>query len=321
MSAGPYYQPSLRFPSTGVRTVLIAGVLALASAWCYALATTAFAAPVNPFVTFLMACWLTLLMRWAAAKGQVRHPAGMGWAAAAVGLLAWYAQWVAWIMFNERVAPGQYEGAMPIGAAMHLFWRPDEVAAVALDILGESESVFGMAASIFLWLLELLAFTLLPRSSAAERAGQPFCEETQAWAREVQVPSRFAFIDDPDAFKRRLEADPAALGDIIGPTVDPDTPRFAELTLHRCEGSASYVTIGNLAEMAPKDAPLPREALPGNAEYFAQEDEPVVALLRVPISDPDSLLERWAAEERAREVRKALARQTAAEAADKWTRE
>ncbi len=321
MSASPYYRPSLSFPFTGVRTVLIAGALALASAWCYALATTTFAAVVNPFVTFVMTVWLAILMRWAAGSGHIRHPAWMGWTAAAVGLLAWYAQWVAWIVLNERVAPGQYEGASSIGAAFHLSLRPDLVAAVALEILEESESVFGKAANVLLWLAELLAFTLLPKSSAAERASQPFCEDTREWATKVEVPSRFAFIDDPEGFRRRLEANPAALGDIIGPTVDPDTPRFSELTLYRCGGRASYVTIVNLVEMARKDAPLPREALPENAEYLAQEDEPVVALLRVPVSDPDRLLERWAAEERAREVRTALAREAAAEAADKWTRE
>lgn len=321
MSASPYYRPSLSFPFTGVRTVLIAGALALASAWCYALATTAFAALVNPFVTFGMTVWLVVLMRWAAGEGKVRHPAWMGWTAAAVGLLAWYTQWVAWIVLNERIAPVHNEGASSIGAASYLFWRPDLVAAVALGILKESGTLFNKAANVLLWLAELLAFTLLPKSSAAERASQPFCEETQEWATKVDVPSRFAFIDDAEGFRRRLEANPAALGDIIGPTVAPDTPRFAELTLYRCGGRASFVTILNLVEMARKDAPLPREALPENAEYFAQEDEPVVALLRVPVSDPDSLLERWAAEERAREVRTALAREAAAEAADKWTRE
>lgn len=318
MSLSDYYRPSLRFPFAGVRAVVLAGMAAMLSAWCYALATTAFAAAVNPFVTAAMALWLSMLMRWAAAKGKVRHPVRMGRAAAAVGLLAWYVQWVAWIILGERFLR---TGASSLGAALDLFLRPDLVASVALDILREKQSTFGRAVSILLWTIELLAFVLPPKSSAAERARMPFCEDTQEWATEIRVPSRFAFIEEPEAFKRRLEADPAALADILGPVIEPDTPRFAELTFYRCGGSASFVTIGNFVEMAAKDAPLPREAKLGNAEHFAQVDEPVVELLRFPIREPDLVLERWAAQERAHEVRRALAREAAAEAADKWTRE
>ncbi len=318
MSPSDYYRPSLRFPFAGVRTVVLAGIAAMLSAWCYALATTAFARPVNPFVTAAMALWLVMLMRWAAAKGKIRHPAWMGWVAAAVGLLAWYVQWVAWIVLGERFL---HTGASSLGAALDLFRHPDLVASVALDILREKESIFGKAASILLWTAELLAFVLPPKSSAAERARLPFCEDTQEWTLEIRVPSHFAFIDDPDAFKRRLEADPALLADILGPTIEPDAPRFAELTFYRCGRNASFVTITNLVEMAAKDAPLPREARFENAEHFAQVDEPVVELLRFPVSDPDAVLRRWAEEERAHEVRRALARAAAAEAADKWTRE
>jgi len=321
MSSSAYYRPSLRFPVTGVRTVAVAALLALPLAWCYALATAAFPAPVNPLVTAIVSFCLAMLARRAAAKGKVRHPAAMGSAAAAVGLLAWYAQWVAWIVLDEHFPAGVSTGASSLGAAIQLFFRPDLVVSAALDILEQSATVFGKLATIVLWTAELLAFVLFPKSSAAERAGLPFCEDTQEWATLVRVPSRFAFIDDPDAVKRRLEADPAALPEILGPTIDPDSPRFVELTFYRCAGSASFVTLDNLAEMAPDKVPLPRQARPANAEYFAQVDGPVVELLRFPVSDPGRVLARWAEQERAREVRKALARQAAAESADKWTRE
>lgn len=285
--------------------VSIAALATIPSAWCYAWATIQFTPVVNPFLTAIMACWLSLMSRWATAYGKIRHPVWMGRAGAAIGLLGWYAQWLAWIVISERHVPGQHLGNPPLQEAFQLCWRPDLLVRVALDVVVESGSILGGAFCIFFWLAELLALVLLPRVGAARRAGLPFCEEVQEWAKEIRVPAQFAFIEDADAVRHRLEADPGALPSIIGSPIDPESPRFAELTFYRCGGKTSFVTIENFAELAPHEVPLPGEAMSGNAEYFAQVDEPVVELLRVPVSDPDRTLRRW--EEAASGLAKTLA--------------
>jgi len=147
--------------------------------------------------------------------------------------------------------------------------------------------------TILLWMAECLLFVLPPRSSGASRARLPFCDEVSAWAKRIHVPVQFAFIDDPEAARRRLESDPASFFDIIGQPIDPESSRFSELTFYRCGGKTSFVTIENFVEIAPENTPLPKGMVGEKARSFGQVDEPVVELLRIPVADPDLVLRRW----------------------------
>jgi len=147
--------------------------------------------------------------------------------------------------------------------------------------------------TILSWAAECLLFVLPSRSSGASRARRPFCDEVSAWARRIHLPVQFAFIDDPEAARRRLESDPASFFDIIGQPIDPESSRFSELTFYRCGGKTSFVTIENFVEIALENAPLPKGMVGEHARSFAQVDEPVVELLRIPVADPDLVLRRW----------------------------
>jgi len=147
--------------------------------------------------------------------------------------------------------------------------------------------------TILFWMAECLLFVLPPRSSGASRARRPFCDEVSAWAKRIHVPAHFAFIDDPEAARRRLESDPSSFFDIIGQPIDADSSRVSTLTFYRCGGKTSFVTIENYVEIAPENAPLPKGMVGEDARSYAQVDEPVVELLRIPVADPDLVLQRW----------------------------
>lgn len=147
--------------------------------------------------------------------------------------------------------------------------------------------------TILSWVMECLLFVLPSRLSGASRARLPFCDEVSAWARRIHVPAHFAFIDDPEAARRRLENDPASFFYLVGQPIDPESSRVSTLTFYRCGGQTSFVTIENFVQIAPSQAPLPKGMGGEDAQHFAQVDEPVVELLRIPVADPDLVLRRW----------------------------
>lgn len=187
--------------------------------------------------------------------------------------------------------------AVKYGKVRHPVWMGR--AGVGLGLLAwcvqwlASDSTAAHGFTVLARLAECLLFVLPPRFSGASRASLPFCDEVQEWAKEIHVPVQFAFIDNEEATRRRLESDPASFLDIIGPPIDPESSRFSELTFHRCGGKSAFVTIANYAEIAPDKAPLPRGMVNGDARSFAQVGEPVVELLRIPVADPDMMLQRW----------------------------
>lgn len=112
----------------------------------------------------------------------------------------------------------------------------------------------------------------------------------------MQVP--FGFIEEPDLLRRRLEEVPQDFLSALGPPVDDSAPRYALLTFYRCHGENSFVTITNFAEMAAEENPVPvlgtiGESPPDKLQCFAQVDDPVVELLRVPVRNPELLIRQW----------------------------
>lgn len=80
------------------------------------------------------------------------------------------------------------------------------------------------------------------------------------------------------------------------PHVD-EAPLFAEVTIYRCRGSESFITMYNYEEIQPLNVPLPGLANGGadgdEVRCYGQIDEPVVELLRFPVGDVDALVRRW----------------------------
>lgn len=297
----PYFRPSLQVPRAGWYALAAAMLASLPAAWLYAWATAPAPSPADPLCTLGMGLWLALAASCAAALGKVRHPGWMWRAGAALGICAWYLQWAAWLAQPAPSAPPPdlLQAAREAGAAGAWFLRPDLVLASASSRATGASSFLAGAATVVVWLVELCAFMLPPALAGARRAAAPFCEQAKAWAREVHVPVHFRFIDDPEEVRRRLERDPRQLAALLRPCGDEET-RFAEITLHRCEGGTAFVTICNFAAMAPEQVPVPAlgtlaEAAPERVECFAQLDEPVVELLRVPAGEVDALVRGWEA--------------------------
>lgn len=132
------------------------------------------------------------------------------------------------------------------------------------------------------------------------RASAPFCETTGRWAQEVEVPVQFELIAEPEVVRHRLQSGPEHILAVLVPRAEGAAGSFAALTLYRCPGVHSFITIKNFIEMAPETVPLPAEvrnlmvAMPDKVECFAEAEEPVVELLRLSIPDPDALLRLWA---------------------------
>jgi hypothetical protein len=299
------YQPSGRIPRIGLcallATALATTFLAQGYAWLMISAIPHSKSEVSLLFRLLallgMGTALAVLARRVAAWGKIRHPAWMGWAGAAIGLLAWYVQWAACVVLG-----GMRDGDIGLDfSAMEfvagLCFRPEALFVWGFEIPLINASVTMRAALIACWLIEFCAFLFPPMLAGRKRAAMPFCEKSDKWATEIDVTTDFEWLDDPQAARHLLEADPTRFASLLVPCVIEPVGNHARVTVYRCPGSDSFITIRNCREMPEEAAPLPHEvksligASAGKVECFWEE--PVVELLRVPIPDPDALLRHW----------------------------
>ncbi len=251
-----------------------------------------------PVCTLGIAFWLAFLMKWTVRKGKIRDPVWMGRVGIGVGLLAWYFQWGASLAM-KALGPSDAGGSSSVlMATIYFALRPDLMIAATLGMINRSPSGLTSVFFVLLWVVELLVFVLSPRAIGIARARDPFCEQTQTWAEEIEERFQFNFIADPERTRCALEADPGALDSILGPAIGGSPKQFASLTFYRCRGDESFVTIENFAAMAPEQVPISElrilsEAMPDKVECFAQVDDAVVELLRIPVADPGRLLCEW----------------------------
>lgn len=293
----PYFQPSLHVPPTGKYVVVAAAVANVPAAWMYAWATAPSPSLLDPLYTIGFGLWLALVGSGAARLGKIRHPQWMWRAGAALGALAWYVEWAAWLAMSSQPEAALQGGASTAGAAVYLCLRPDLMVAAAAGRVTNASTMLTGVAMVVVWLVELCACILPPALAGARRASAPFCEETTSWAKEVHVPLQFSFIDDPETVRRRLERNPRELYELLVPCSDEE-PKFADVTIHRCCGNESFITIANFATMEPEQVPIPEirnlhAAMPDKVQCYGQIDEPIVELLRFPVQDVDALIQRW----------------------------
>ena len=276
--------------------VVAAALANLPAAWLYAWVAAPSPSVPGPLYTIGFGLWLAVVARGVSTLGKVRHPAWMWRVGAVLGVLAWYAQWAAWLVMSgspESIPEGAAGTAASIAC---LCLRPDLMLAGAAERVANASTVVSGAARVVVWSVELGVCILASAMAGARRACAPFCEQTASWAKEVQVPLQFRFIDDVEKVRRRLEGNPRALYSVLVPCTD-DPPRFADVAIHCCRGSESFVTVCNFAAMAVSPAPRPgtREtaAAPDDKHWYGQVDEPVVELLRFPVRDVDALIRCW----------------------------
>ena len=300
----PYYRPSGRIPRTGIAAVAAAGLAAACGAMVYAwlmVKAASFGMDLKLacflFSLSLIWIWLDGLTRRAVARGKIRNPAWMKRAGAAIGLLAWYVQWSAWVVMDGVRASGGETDLTVIESVLRLCLRPDEMFVSAFIIPLKSASgalTFGL---VVCWVVVFCVHLLPPMLAGGERAAWPFCEASDQWASKIELDREFEPIPDPAAAQRLLEADPGHFMSMLVPRTADPVGTHMRVTLYRCMGPDSFITVTHNEAMAPEAAPLPPEvfgamvaAEPGS-ECFGEH--PIVELLRIPLPDAEALLRRW----------------------------
>lgn len=232
-----------------------------------------------------MLCYAILLgciASRATSHAKVRNPAWMGYLGVLIGFAGWYFQWAAWFalkfnMLAER--PDDYPlGATFLQMTLHpiaLFEALVEVSRLGnWTLVGNPITGFALAA---LWLVELIVFIALPGMFGHSRAMDPFSEASNSWAKKIEVPRRFAYIDEPQAVPDYLQRHPDGLLSVLSPWQESGSPSYAKVTLYQCQGEDSYLSITNTTVQISNNK--------------TEESRTVVlAFLRMPGLDPDALM-------------------------------
>ncbi|MEW6024579.1 MAG: hypothetical protein AB1807_20840 [Pseudomonadota bacterium] len=282
-----YYRPSGAVPASGICIVVGFAVAAIPLARLYGWAT--FRAPFVPdvLIVLVMCMCVGLLVRGAAGVARIRNPHWMRLAGAGCGFFVWYVQWAAWLAYA-----GVAESPLYLGL------RPWTMIAAILETLAELPWL-GAACLVVCWLVEMLLLMLPAAMAGSLRAAEPFCEKTGQWASKVDVDVQFETIENVEAVRRRLERNPGELASVLMPCAG-DALAFAELTLYRCDGGDSFVTITNYvaaeARSTAHEQTAALLAMPAReVEVVLQIDDPVVELLRLPTADVDPFIRQVSA--------------------------
>jgi hypothetical protein len=182
--------------------------------------------------------------------GKARNPGRMFKVGAAIGLVCWYCQWVAWMSLastGASVAPllGHAHSIIDFATDPHLMYT------LAMQIrelwLLDDEGVSLVKSPGFAWVLEIAYITLTSGLVAYVRAGQPFCETSDAWGEITELPQRHAFITEEAEFVKQMETDPRETLDILTSAAATESGfSTIKLTLCRPSGKA-FVTVDNTA--------------------------------------------------------------------------
>lgn len=221
-------------------------------AWLYA--WLMLSVPVGPLVALFAIGFGGCCARAAhltAQWGKARSPGRMARIGAGIGLIGWYWQWVAWL----GIASGQHSVGALTGLAARSFYdfalRPDIMYVLACQIraagLLDENGRSLVKSPGFAWILELVFFTSLPALFAYGKSIKPFCERSDSWGENVELPGKHAFITDEAEFKRELASDPReTLDSLTGFPANEQGFSSIELTLCRPSEKA-FVTIHNTA--------------------------------------------------------------------------
>lgn len=284
----PYYQPSGQVPPTALPIALAFATAALPAGWLYAWLIMHLPLVVNFFVASGLVLCLSYIVHAATSRAKVRNARWAGRMALGIAGLAWYFQWAAWcaLTVHDRAAPvGEHVLQTFAGFAMQPWTMVPFAGALAesgtLRFDGWALSGGWLYA---IWLFELWMLVYIPPVWARIRADEPFCEVSGTWAEKIEVPHKFALIDDPDKARELLECDPGQVRALLWNAAGEESPAHAKATLYRCRNADSYISVANVARKSP------------GSGKGGTVTKPVVEYLRLPCIDPDALLRSWAAE-------------------------
>lgn len=266
--------PSGRVPASIVPLTILYALATLPLAWLYAWLILHLPPLLNGLVAICFAVSMGGLAHKAASQAKVRNPHWMARFGTVIGLAGWYCHWAAWL----AMASAYQIHTMP-GFLLH----PAAMVDLALDIarsgtwgLG-SGKVKGVLLGLC-WLAELGILLALPRGLGRLRAAEPFCEASNSWAEKIEVPRKFAYIDEPHALAALLEQDPRHLFSICTPWVENMSHSHARVVLYRCHGGDAYLSITNVLATESGGKIKEREAC-------------VIDVLRIPGMDAAALMQ------------------------------
>ena len=270
----PYYRPSGQVPRTAMPIGAGCGLAVVPAALLYAWVTMRAPAFVNVLALACFACYIAVVNDWAARQARVRNRAWMGRFGVALALCAWYGQWVAWIALAMQ---RQHGGALWHHAAALVADPPAMLAAVNHVAQHDAWGV-GTMPMVAVWLVEAYVLVHFAAALGQARTGQPFCEASGTWAEKVAVPVDFACVADTAAAVRLLEQAPHRLPSVLAPLSGPAGAQHTAVTLYRCQGGDTYVSICNR---------LVRDGQEGKHHFIEQE---WLTMLRVPGVEAGTLL-------------------------------
>lgn len=278
----PYYCPSGRIPRLAIPVITCFAFATFPAAWLYAWVSVHVPAIIKIAVMVFYAVLLGVMASQAAASAKIRHPGWMARFGAMIGFVGWYFQWAAWLALTINMHAAR-PGNSPVGATfLDMITHPVPMVGTMVDVaqvgtwgLGK-DPVTGFLLAAF-WLVELVLFVTLPATLGHARTKDPFDETSHARAEKIDVPRQFAFIDEPQAVPGFLERHPRELLSVLAPWSESVSPSYATVTIHRCRGEDSYVSIANVNVKIVK-------------EKIEKSPTGVVAFLRLAGIDPDELI-------------------------------
>lgn len=252
----------------------------LPAAWLYGAAT----AHVPLFLDFLLmsafALWIGWICRMVASKAKVRNPKWMGKLGIVIGVVAWYSQWTAHasvVLHDVKLVDGTLTQTFVTTVA-----NPMAVVGVASALLDKGWSWAGFHAPGFVvgvfWLAECWILLGFAHLFGRMRAAEPFCEKTGTWSKKLDVPYKFAFVDDIDTVSRLLEAWPDQLASTLRPLPKGSEHHYTQLTIYRCaDGCEPCVS-------------MTRYKVESGKEKAGEKGQLIVDFLRLPSTNADELL-------------------------------
>lgn len=278
-----YYQPSGRVPASAYPIIVMYALATIPVAWLYTWLLIHVPPVISPFFTVCFSVWLGYISSRAGARAKVRNADWMGRAGIVIGLAAWYFQWAAWIALIGRKVADQ-PGDDPLsGIFIDLVLHPALLFDTAINIAQagtwalRGDPVSGGTLALF-WLGELIILLTCVRMSGRMQADDPFCEASGIWAEKIEVARKFAFVDDPQSVPAYLEQHPHDLLGVLDPWSETVSLSHATVTIHRCRGADSYLSLSNVAATMEKGK-------------VKETITPILVYLRLPGIDPEAFIQ------------------------------
>jgi hypothetical protein len=264
---------------------MLCSIAALPGAWIYAWLAVHLPFALHLLVALLFALWLGWIAKYAAEQAKVRNPRWMGKLGALIGLVGWYCQWAAYSAF--LLQDSHMSGTSLVQSFTDSLARPHYIVGVAAGLFEAGVGVFGgfrIAGWVLAmaWLAELWLLLGFPHLFGRNQAGEPFCESSNSWAEKIELPYKFAFVDNAHDVAQSLRDDFEQLSLVLKPWSEGGPRSYAKVTLYRCRGGGdAYISITNTAVVSTK----------GKVEETGRL---VTDLLRFPGHDPEEVIRQYA---------------------------